>query len=169
MLTTIVTAWLLLFIGDLLSTFCYHIPEHVFGKLHVRVHHSPNKNFRHYAVLSSQPAVILDGVLGVLPYVLVAILFWSWSPVGVSIGLAFGQFHVWWRHTTALHWQTPRPITWLCGVLLITTPERHWQHHKNTGMAFGDIFTVFERPARFWLLYLRRLRANRRYYLASPG
>jgi hypothetical protein len=60
MLKAIVLAWLLLFIGDLLSTFLYHIPEHVFGNLHLKTHHSVKKDFRHYAVLSFNFDVILE-------------------------------------------------------------------------------------------------------------
>ena len=36
---TIVVTVLLLIIGDFLSTFFYHVPEHVFGKFHTLVHH----------------------------------------------------------------------------------------------------------------------------------
>lgn len=154
----IAAAWLLLFAGDFLSTFCYHVPEHVFGSLHIRTHHSSNKNFRHYAVLNSNLSVLVDGVLGVVPYLLVAVVLWPLSPVGVGIGLALGQFHVWWRHTTALNWRTPQPITFLCNLLFITTPERHWLHHKNTSLAYGDIFTFFERPAEVWMRILRLVR-----------
>ncbi|AGY56544.1 sterol desaturase family protein [Gloeobacter kilaueensis] len=164
MLQAIALAWLLLVIGDGVSTFCYHVPEHVLGRLHVQVHHAPRKNFRHYAVLSGKPVVMLDGILGALPYLLVAAVFWPLSGPGVLLGLAFGQFHVWWRHTTALGWQTPRAIAKLCGWLGITTPEQHWQHHCNSYTAYGDIFTFFDAPARLWLRQLRRWRLNRRRY-----
>jgi hypothetical protein len=164
---TIVVAWLLLFVGDFLSTFCYHIPEHVFGKLHLQIHHSPKKNFRHYAVLSAKPLVLLDGLLGALPYILLAVALWPVDRAGVLIGIAFGQFHVWWRHTTALHWRTPKPVVLLCNVLFVTTPEKHWQHHTNTSKAFGDIFTLFDRPGRAWLVLLRRVRQLQRKALAA--
>jgi hypothetical protein len=29
-------AWLLLLLGDFPSAFCYHVPEHVFSKLHLQ-------------------------------------------------------------------------------------------------------------------------------------
>lgn len=162
MIQTIAIAWLLLFIGDFLSTFCYHIPEHVFGKLHIQVHHSPQKNFRHYAVLTADPQVLLDGILGALPYLLIAVVLWPLSAPGVILGIAFGQFHVWWRHTTALQWRTSKPMVFICNLLFISTPEQHWQHHLNTARAYGDIFTVFDRPGRSWLRFLRRIRFNRR-------
>ncbi|MBW4700055.1 MAG: sterol desaturase family protein [Aphanocapsa lilacina HA4352-LM1] len=169
MLQAIAVAWLLLFIGDFVSTFCYHVPEHVFGKLHVSVHHAPRKNFRHYAVLSGRPSVVADGLLGALPYIALSVLLWSYSWQGVLLGMIFGQFHVWWRHTTALGWRTPGPIAWLCRWLLITTPEQHWRHHHNSTIGYGDIFTVFDTPARCMLKQLRRWRARYRYFLVSAG
>lgn len=68
LLEAIFIAVLLLLVGDFLSTFFYHVPEHVFGKFHTLVHHGKNRNFIHYAVLSRNPLVILDGFLGALPY-----------------------------------------------------------------------------------------------------
>lgn len=47
MLEAIFVSWLLLFFGDFLSTFVYHIPEHIFGSLHIKTHHSGKKSFRH--------------------------------------------------------------------------------------------------------------------------
>ncbi|UBF30403.1 sterol desaturase family protein (plasmid) [Kovacikia minuta CCNUW1] len=161
MLEAIAVAWFLLVIGDFFSTFCYHIPEHVFGNLHLKTHHSSKKNFRHYAILIPNFQVLLDGILGALPYLLVAIPLWSVSPAGVIGGLAFGQFHVWWRHTSVLGWQTPQFITSLCRILYITTPERHWLHHQKTSLGYGDIFTFFEQPAKGWLRWLRLARFQR--------
>jgi hypothetical protein len=155
---TIVATGLLLFLGDFLSTFCYHVPEHVFGQLHLQTHHASNQTFRHYAVLLANSLVLLDGLLGALPYLLLGGLLWSYSPIGVLLGLLLGQFHVWWRHTTALGWQTPKPIANLCEALFITTPERHWAHHRKTSMGYGDIFTCFEQPAKVWFRWLRLLR-----------
>lgn len=158
MLKAIFVAWLLLFFGDFLSTFVYHIPEHIFGTLHLKTHHSWKKNFRHYAILTLNPEVILDGVLGAIPYLLVAIVLWSFSPVGVICGLLFGQFHVWWRHITILGEKTPKWVANLCQLIFITTPERHWIHHQKTNQAYGDIFTFFEEPAKVWLRWLRLFR-----------
>ncbi|MCG9891207.1 MAG: sterol desaturase [Thermosynechococcaceae cyanobacterium MS004] len=154
----LLTAWLLLFMGDFLSTFCYHVPEHVFGRLHLQSHHAARKTFRHYAVLSLHRSVLLDGILGALPYILLGAAFWAVSPTGVLVGWALGQCHVWWRHTGALGWETPHWGKSLCQMLYITTPEQHWLHHRKTTIGYGDIFTVFDQPARSWLSLLRLLR-----------
>lgn len=160
--------WLLLFLGDFLSTFCYHIPEHVFGKLHLQTHHAGKKTFHHYAVLLPDVKVLLDGFLGALPYLLVAIMLWHHSPLGVVVGLLLGQLHVWWRHTTALGWHTPQFIQVICYLLGITTPEQHWLHHQKVTHAFGDIFTWFDLPAKAWFRYLRWLRWYGRSLWMSP-
>ncbi len=151
-------AGLVLVLGDFLSTFCYHVPEHVFGKLHVQTHHSSKKNFRHYAVLMMNAQVLLDGILGALPYLLVAIALWSFSSIGVIAGLLIGQFHVWWRHVSVMGWKTPVAIATVCRVLCLTTPEEHWLHHLKTNMGFGDIFTFFDQPAQAWMRWLRLFR-----------
>ncbi len=54
----VITAWLLLLVGDFFSTFFYHVPEHVFGKFHSIVHHGKNRSFLHYAVLTKNPLVL---------------------------------------------------------------------------------------------------------------
>jgi sterol desaturase/sphingolipid hydroxylase (fatty acid hydroxylase superfamily) len=102
----------------------------------------------------------MDGILGALPYLLLAGALWSFSPIGVVLGLLIGQVHVWWRHVSILGWQTPQAIDKLCQLLWITTPERHWLHHQKTNLAYGDIFTFFEAPSRFWLQRLRLLRLH---------
>lgn len=158
LIVAIAVVWLLLFVGDFLSTFLYHVPEHVFGKLHLRSHHSAKKNFRHYAVLSLDADVLLDGLLGAVPYGLVAIALWSFSPAGVVCGLLLGQFHVWWRHTSVIGLQTPQWILRICQILAITTPEQHWRHHQKAHVGFGDIFTYFDQPAREWMRLLRWMR-----------
>ena len=158
MLEAIAVAWLLLFFGDLLSTFIYHVPEHVFGSLHLKTHHSAKKEFRHYAILTFNLQVLLDGILGALPYLLIAVVLWSFSPIGVTVGLILGQLHVWWRHTTIMGWQTPKFANFICQILFITTPENHWLHHEKTNVGFGDIFTFFDEPAKVWMRWLRLLR-----------
>jgi hypothetical protein len=55
MIEAIAVSGLLLILGDFLSTFFYHVPEHVFGSLHLITHHSLKKNFRHYAILTLIP------------------------------------------------------------------------------------------------------------------
>lgn len=167
MLETVVIAWLLLFLGDFLSTFVYHVPEHIFGSLHLTTHHSCKKNFRHYAILTLNFPVLLDGILGALPYLLVAVLFWNLSPWGVISGLALGQIHVWWRHTTSLGWNTPQPIIAVCQLLFITTPEQHWLHHQKTNLGFGDIFTFFNKPARIWMRWLRLIKCYGRSLISN--
>ncbi|WP_404785157.1 sterol desaturase family protein [Altericista sp. CCNU0014] len=162
MLEASIAAWLLLCVGDFLSTFCYHVPEHVFGCLHLQTHHSSKQTFRHYAILAANFNVLLDGVLGALPYLLVAIPLWSLSPFGVIAGLGLGQLHVWWRHTSVIHWQTPKRVLRLCQFLHVTTPEQHWLHHQKTNVGFGDIFTFFDPPAKAWLRFLRLLRRQSR-------
>ncbi len=63
-------AVLLLLLGDFVSMFLYHVPEHVFGKFHCIVHHGKNRSFIHYAMLTRNPWVLLDGFLGALPHFL---------------------------------------------------------------------------------------------------
>ena len=144
----------MLLIGDFLSTFLYHVPEHAFGKFHSAVHHSANRSFLHYAVLNRNPLVLLDGIAGALPYVIFVPWFWQVSPIATVIGLVLGELHVIWRHVSILEWRTPDPILWLCRVMFITTPEKHWQHHEDARIAFGDIFTFFDEPAQAWLKFL---------------
>ncbi|MEM8501941.1 MAG: sterol desaturase [Cyanobacteria bacterium P01_D01_bin.1] len=153
----ILTIALLLLIGDAASTFIYHVPEHAIGRLHCRVHHESKQRFHHYAVLSSRPLVMLDGFLGALPYFLIAIALLPLSPIGTILGLLLGEFHVIWRHTTNIGWQTPKSIQQICVVLAVVTPEEHWIHHENGMIAFGDIFTFYDKPAQQWLLTLIQL------------
>ena len=77
----------LLAVGDAISTFLYHVPEHVFGKFHSLVHHGKNRSFVHYAVLTRNPLVLLDGFLGALPYFIFVPWLWNISPLGTTIGL----------------------------------------------------------------------------------
>lgn len=150
--------FLLLLIGDFLSTFLYHVPEHVFGKFHSIVHHSKNRSFIHYAVLNRNPLVLLDGLLGALPYFIFIPWFWQISPLGSILGLALGEFHVVWRHVSIINWKTPLFLERICNLLFITTPERHWLHHQNAQIAYGDIFTFYDRPAQVWLRFLISLK-----------
>lgn len=148
----------LLLLGDFISTFLYHIPEHIFGKFHTLVHHSPNRSFIHYAVLTRNPLVLLDGFLGAVPYFIFVPWFWTISPAGTLLGLLLGECHVVWRHTSILPYQTPRFIQRICNLLWITTPERHWLHHQNSRVAYGDIFTFYDKPAQAWFRILLSLR-----------
>lgn len=150
----ILVATLLLFIGDFLSTFLYHVPEHVFGKFHTLVHHGKNRSFIHYAVLTRNPLVLLDGFLGALPYFLFIPFGWQISPIGTIVGIVLGELHVIWRHVSIINWQTPRAIAFVCKIFCITTPERHLLHHEDGNLAYGDIFTFFHRPAIAWMDFL---------------
>jgi hypothetical protein len=164
---TIAIIFLLLSLGDFFSTFLYHVPEHVFGKFHIIVHHSKNRSFLYYAVLTRNPWVILDGTLGALPYFVFVPWLWQLSPLGTIVGMILGELHVVWRHSTATGYITPYWLQRLCKALYLTTPERHWLHHTNANVAYGDIFNFYDVPARYWLHYLRRLK--RRYQSkASP-
>ncbi len=149
----LVTLFLLL-VGDFLSTFLYHVPEHVFGKFHTLVHHSKNRSFVHYAVLTKNPLVLLDGFLGALPYLIFIPWLWQVSPLGTICGVILGEAHVVWRHVSIVEWHTPLVIQRLCNWFFITTPERHWLHHKDAHLAYGDIFTFYDRPAQAWLRFL---------------
>jgi hypothetical protein len=150
----IFVALLLLFIGDFLSTFLYHVPEHIFGKFHSLVHHSGNRSFLHYAVLTKNPLVLLDGMLGALPYFIFVPWLWQISPIGTVLGLILGELHVIWRHVSVIKWKTPVPILKICNRLMITTPERHCLHHQDARVAFGDIFNFFDPPAQVWFKIL---------------
>ena len=160
----LVVAFLLL-IGDFLSTFCYHVPEHVFGKFHSIVHHGKNRSFIHYAVLSGNPLVLLDGLLGALPYFIFIPFGWQISPTGTIIGMILGELHVVWRHVSIINWRTPKFIAFSCKLLFITTPERHWQHHQNANLAYGDIFTFYHRPAVAWMQFL--IAVKKKYFKSS--
>ncbi len=153
-------SFLLLLFGDFFSTFIYHVPEHIFGKFHSLVHHSKNRSFIHYAVLTKNPLVMLDGFFGALPYFVFIPWLWQISPAGVILGIILGEFHLVWRHVSILDWKTPSLITKLCRICFITTPEIHSLHHQNSKVAFGDIFTFFDTPARIWFRYLLKLRIS---------
>ncbi|HHP7232807.1 MAG TPA: sterol desaturase family protein [Xenococcaceae cyanobacterium] len=151
-------AAILLIVGDFLSTFFYHVPEHVFGKFHSIVHHGKNRSFIHYAVLTKNPLVLLDGFLGVLPYFIFVPWLWKISAIGTILGLIIGELHVMWRHASLINWTTPKAIKFLCAYCLIITPEQHWLHHQNSNLAYGDIFTFYDRPAQIWLKFLSQIK-----------
>ena len=159
----------LLLLGDFVSTFLYHVPEHALGRLHCRVHHERKQTFQHYAVLSAHPLVMLDGLLGALPYFILAVALWSLSPAGTAIGLALGECHVVWRHTTKIGWQTSAKMAQLCAAFGIVTPEAHWIHHENGAIAFGDIFTFYDQPAQRWLSALIRIKKQYRRAVNAPS
>lgn len=148
--------------GDFASTFFYHVPQHVWGKLHLRTHHDRRRSYWDHAVLSRDPGVLLDGLLGALPYIAMAILCAKLSVVGAVAGLVFGQLHVWWRHTTELGWRTPDWGVRLARVFHIVLPEDHDGHHRNPEIEFGDIFHFYDAPARALIAFCRNLDPKRR-------
>jgi hypothetical protein len=153
----ILVAFFLLLSGDFLATFAYHVPEHVFGKYHTLVHHSPQRSFIRYAIASKRPQALIIGFLGVAPYLIAAICLWPISAWGAILGLILAEIHVIWRHSSEGESKTPEAWVRFCQSIYITTPERHWLHHQDAMIAYGDIFTFYDRPARAWLQFLRSL------------
>ena len=148
-------AGLLLLLGDFVATFGYHVPEHVFGKFHSIVHHSPRRSFVRYAIRTRQPIALIDGFLSAFPYFAFIPVLWQISPAGVFLGLILAESHVIWRHQFSPTYRTPAWLKTLCKICCITTPERHWIHHRYAYRAFGDIFTFYGKPAELWLKRLR--------------
>ena len=64
LISGIVATLIVLVVGDFASTFFYHVPQHVWGKLHLRTHHDRKRSYWDHAVLSRSPEVLLDGLLG---------------------------------------------------------------------------------------------------------
>jgi len=148
--------------GDFASTFLYHVPQHVWGKLHLRTHHDRRRSYWDHAVLSRDPGVLLDGFLGAVPYIVIAIACARISVVGALAGLVLGQIHVWWRQTTELGWRTPAWGLRLARILQIVLPEHHDGHHRNPEIEFGDIFRFYDAPARAMIAFSRNLDPKRR-------
>lgn len=144
-------AILLLLLGDFLATFAYHVPEHVFGRFHSLVHHSRDRSFVRYALCHRQPIALVNGFLSALPYLALVPWLWQISPGGALAGLMLAELHGIWRHQFENGYATPVTIQRFCQFLCLTTPERHKQHHCNARAAFGDIFTFYGPPARWWL------------------
>jgi hypothetical protein len=134
--------------GDFTSTFFYHVPQHLWFTLHLRTHHDRRRAYLDHAVLSGDPAVLLDGLLGAIPYIIVAAVAARLSWPGALTGLALGQLHVWWRHTTDLGWRTPARLRAALRPLGVVLPEDHDGHHRNPDIEFGDIFRFYDAPAR---------------------
>ena len=162
---------IVLLVGDFASTFFYHVPQHVWGKLHLRTHHDRRRSYWDHAVISRDPGVMLDGFLGAVPYIVVAVLCVKISIYGAALGLILGQLHVWWRHTTELGWKSPAIVRQICRALAIVLPEDHDGHHRNPEIEFGDLFRFYDVPARRMLVLLRSLsprRAVRRRSTVRP-
>jgi hypothetical protein len=147
-------AIVVLVVGDFGSTFFYHVPQHLWFTLHMRTHHDRRRSFADHAVLSADPWVLLDGVLGAIPYLATAAFAWHLSWPGTLLGLTLGQLHVWWRHTGDLGWRTPAPVRAAARLLWVVSPEDHDGHHRNPAVEFGDIFRFYDAPARALLAAL---------------
>ena len=158
----VVAALVVLVVGDFGSTFFYHVPQHLWFTLHLRTHHDRRRPYFDHAVLSRDPQILLDGLLGALPYLAVAALLWRLSWQGAVAGLVLGQMHVWWRHTTELGWRTPYRLAVVLRALFIVLPEDHEGHHRNPLIEFGDIFRFYDAPARALLAKLSPTRRRQR-------
>ena len=149
-------------VGDLFSPFLSHVPQHVWGKLHLRTHHDRKRSYWDHAVLSKSPAVLLDGVLGALPYIAVAAICTQISVIGAVAGLVLGQMHVWWRHTVEIGWVSPAWLVRLSRMTGLVLPEDHNGHHQNPEVEFGDLFRFYDAPARHTIAWLRAGAPRRR-------
>ncbi|HTX58230.1 MAG TPA: fatty acid hydroxylase [Verrucomicrobiae bacterium] len=153
-LVALTVAVVVLIVGDFASTFFYHVPQHLWFTLHLRTHHDRRRSYWDHAVISADPSVLLDGILGALPYLAVAAVAAQFSWPGALLGLAAGQFHVWWRHTTEIGWRTPAWLKAVLRPLQIVLPEDHDGHHRNPDIEFGDIFRFYDAPARVMMVKL---------------
>ena len=165
MIAFVVAMLLVLLLGDAASTFLYHVPQHIWGKLHLRVHHDRSRSYWDHAVLSGDPAVMLDGFLGAFPYIVIALVMARISLPGALAGLLLGQMHVWWRHTTELGWRTPQPLVRVARVFGVVLPEDHDWYHRNPDIEFGDIFRFYDAPARACVSRMRAFMRRRRMAL----
>jgi Fatty acid hydroxylase superfamily len=161
-ISAIAATFIVLVVGDFASTFFYHVPQHVWGKLHLRTHHDRRRSYWDHAVLSRDPQVLLDGFLGAVPYIAIAALCAWISVYGAVAGLLLGQLHVWWRHTTELGWRTPAWGVRLARALQIVLPEDHDGHHRNPEIEFGDIFRFYDVPSRALIAFFRTLDPKRK-------
>jgi hypothetical protein len=156
---------IVLVVGDAASTFLYHVPQHAWGRLHLRTHHDRSRSYWDHAVLSKDPEILLDGILGALPYLVIAAFLCpisGWAAAGAVFGLVLGQLHVWWRHTTDLGWRSPPWVVRLARLGSVVLPEDHDGHHRSPDIEFGDIFRFYDAPARAFLSYARSLQRRRR-------
>lgn len=160
--SAIVAMFIVMVVGDFGSTFFYHVPQHVWGKLHLRTHHDRRRSYWDHAVLSKDPQVLLDGFLGAVPYMVVALGASSISVYGAVAGLLLGQLHVWWRHTTELGWVSPPRLVRLARMTGLVLPEDHDGHHRNPEIEFGDLFRFYDAPARALIVHLRALSPKHR-------
>jgi hypothetical protein len=154
----------------------YHVPQHIWGKLHLRTHHDNTRSYWEHSIISRNPAILLDGFLGAVPYLAVAAIltrFGQAATLAAIAGLVLGQLHVMWRHTCELGWRSPAWLVYVSHSAGLVLPEDHNGHHKSPDAEFGDIFRFYDGPARALLAFgrsgirrqrrLQRLRAARSY------
>src|SRR5665213_2930232 len=55
-LSALAATFIVLLVGDFASTFLYHVPQHMWGKLHLRTHHDRRRSYWDHAVLSRDPS-----------------------------------------------------------------------------------------------------------------
>ncbi len=156
---------IVLVVGDFASTFFYHVPQHLWFKLHLRTHHDNRRSYWDHAVLSKDPGVLMDGFLGALPYMVIAAALMPISTAaaaGAALGLVLGQLHVWWRHTCEIGWVSPPWLVRISRIFGLVLPEDHNGHHANPDVEFGDLFRFYDAPARAFLNYVRTFQRRRR-------
>ncbi len=160
-----VSLGVLLVAGDFCSTFFYHVPQHIWGKLHLRTHHDNTRSYWEHSIVSRNPSVLLDGLLGALPYFVIAgilAMFGRAAALGAISGLVIGHLHVLWRHTCEIGWVSPAWLVRLSRIFQIVLPEDHDGHHRNPDIEFGDIFRFYDAPARNTIAWLRAISPRRR-------
>jgi hypothetical protein len=169
-----VSLGVLLVAGDFCSTFFYHVPQHIWGKLHLRTHHDNTRSYWEHSIVSRNPSVLLDGLLGALPYFVIAgilAMFGRAAALGAISGLVIGHLHVLWRHTCEIGWVSPPWLVRFARATALVLPEDHNGHHNDPNVEFGDLFRFYDAPARALLAVardslrrarrLQRLRASR--------
>jgi len=157
---------ILLVVGDFASTFFYHVPQHVWGKLHLRTHHDKSRSYWDHSIVSRDPMIVLDGLLGALPYFAIAAVLMTFgraAMAGAIVGLLIGHLHVLYRHTCELGWSSPRWLVRFGASAALVLPEDHQGHHDDPDAEFGDLFRFYDAPARAFIRFARnRLRRQRR-------
>jgi hypothetical protein len=152
--------------GDFASTFLYHVPQHIWGKLHLRTHHDSKRSYWEHSIVSKDPQILLDGLLGALPYLVIAAALSTLGRAamfGAIAGLALGHLHVLWRHTCELGRSSPPWLVRFARAANLVLPEDHNGHHKNPDVEFGDLFRFYDAPARALLVSARgRVRRQKR-------
>jgi hypothetical protein len=161
----VVSLIVLLIVGDFASTFFYHVPQHIWGKLHLRTHHDNRRSYWEHSIVSRDPEIVLDGLLGAVPYFVVAtplVACGGACALGALAGLVLGHLHVLWRHTCELGWVSPPPLVRFARMFALVLPEDHNGHHKDPNVEFGDLFRFYDAPARALLAYAQQTRRRRR-------